>query len=386
MSDFVTQLESLSRSPPTDPAARKRLHDVASKLVVATEDPFDTICRINGSPMVLTFAHVACKLGLFKSLAGAGSPLPVSSLSESSGADPILLGRVLRFLASMEMITEVGEDTFTANNVTRTLARPGFQAGIAHTFEAVMPCLQETPGFLADTGYANPADVLNSAFQRAHRTDQPAYAWAAGQPRLMADFNLWMAEQHRDPRTWLDEFDPAAHADGASTPDTLLLVDVGGGLGQQCALLKQRHGGIPGRVVLQDQPFVLERATPIEGVEMQSYDFWTEQPLKGALIYYMRNVLEDYPDDRALAILRNTVSAMSPGGRSVLVIDEMIVPNVGASARSTVQDMTMMTSLASAERTERQWNALLGRAGLKVLKRAAYNADTGESVIVAVPT
>lgn len=30
------------------------------------------------------------------------------------------------------MIAEVDEDTFTANNVTRTLSNPGFAAGMRH--------------------------------------------------------------------------------------------------------------------------------------------------------------------------------------------------------------------------------------------------------------
>ncbi|KAI1213215.1 S-adenosyl-L-methionine-dependent methyltransferase [Annulohypoxylon truncatum] len=382
MSDLIAQLEALSKSPPSDPAARSNLYRAARKLLAATEDPFNTICRVNGAPMILTFAQVACNLGLFKKLAEAPIPLSTAFLASFSGADTILLSRILRFLASMDMIAEVGEDEFTSNNVTHILARPGFQAGIAHTFMVVMPCLQVTPKFLADTGYRNPTDVLFSPFQVAHKTDKPAYAWAMDQPELMADFNLWMTEQHRSQKTWLDVFDFAAHI-GDSMPETLLMVDVGGGLGQQCALFKKTHPEIPGRVVLQDQPFVLPHAISINGVETQAYDFWTEQPLQGARVYYMRNILEDYPDTKALSIIRNILPALSPN--SVLIIDEMIIPNSGANARSTVQDMIMMTSLASAERTEKQWNALLDQAGLKVIQKTAYRPETGESIIVAVP-
>lgn len=143
-----------------------------------------------------------------------------------------------------------------------------------------MPCLQATPKFLADTGYVNPTDVLHSPFQIAHKTDKPSYAWAMGQPKLMEDFNLWMAEQHQGQRTWLDVFDFAGHVDGSSA-ETLVFVDVGGGIGQQCALIKTVFPHLPGRVVLQDQPFVLPHAIPTDGVEKLSFDFWTEQPLKG---------------------------------------------------------------------------------------------------------
>ncbi|KAI1495744.1 S-adenosyl-L-methionine-dependent methyltransferase [Biscogniauxia marginata] len=332
--------------------------------------------------MILTFCQVACDLGLFKKLTEAPGPLSSVSLAAASGADSVLLGRIFRFLVSNDIIAEVGEDAFIANGITRTLARPGFRAGIAHSFSAVMPCLQETPKFLANTRYVNPTDVLHSPFQLAHKTDKPSYVWAMEQPELMADFNLWMAEQHQGQNTWLDVFDFVSHVDGSSA-DTLIFVDVGGGIGQQCALLKRTHPQVLGRVILQDQPFVLPQAIPTEGVETQPFDFWTEQPVKGARVYYMRNILEDYPDEKAITIIRNIIPAMSSD--SVLVIDEMIIPNSGANLRSTVQDMIMMTSLASAERTERQWDALLDKAGLALLQKTAYNPETGESIIVAVP-
>ncbi|KAI5864895.1 S-adenosyl-L-methionine-dependent methyltransferase [Durotheca rogersii] len=382
ISEIAAQLEALAQSPPKDSDARLNLYNAAKSLMVATEDPFNTICRINGSPMILTFCQVACDLKIFVRLAEAKHPLSSAFLAAPSGAEPVFLSRILRFLASNDIIQEAGEDEYVANGVTRTLARPGFQAGISHTFLAIMPCLQETPKFLAGTKYANPTDVLYSPFQIAHKTNKPSYVWATEQPELMANFNLWMTEQHQGQRTWLDVFDFAHHVSD-SGPDTLIFVDVGGGIGQQCALLKKAHPQVPGRVVLQDQQFVLLHAIPVEGVEKQAFDLWEEQPLKGARIYYLRNILEDYPDDRAIEIIRNTMLAMTPD--SLLVIDEMIIPNQHASQRSTLQDMTMMVSLASAERTERQWDALLDRAGLVVVQKTAYNTTTGESIIVTEP-
>ncbi|KAI1387231.1 S-adenosyl-L-methionine-dependent methyltransferase [Hypoxylon trugodes] len=379
MSDVIERLEALAKSPPEDPVARLNLHNAAKRLVAATEDPSNIICRVNGSPLILTFCQVACDLNIFVHLTEAHSPLSSISLAALSAASPKFLSRVLRFLASNDIIQETGEDEFTANAVTRTLARPGFKAGIAHTFMVVMPCLQETPKYLADTRYANPTDVFHSPFQIAHKTDKPSYVWGMEQPELMANFNVWMAEQHLDQKTWLDVFDFAQHV-GNSADDSLIFVDIGGGMGQQCALLKERHPHVLGRVVLQDQPFVIPYAVPVDGVEKQEFDLWTEQPLKGARTYYMRNILEDYPDDRAMVIIKNTMSAMSQD--SVLIIDEMIIPNRGANPRSTLQDLTMMATLASTERTERQWDDLLDRAGLAVLQKTAYNAVTGESIIV----
>lgn len=96
----------------------------------------------------------------------------------------------------------------------------------------------------------------------------------------------------------------------------------------------------------------------------------------------MRMILHDYPDEKAIALLNLTAEAMSKD--SVLVIDEIVVPNKGAHAHATQFDLTMLASLSSVERTDKQWNALMGAAGFKILEKKAY-AATGESIIVVVP-
>lgn len=106
-------------------------------------------------------------------------------------------------------------------------------------------------------------------------------------------------------------------------------------------------------------------------------------PETGARVYYLRNILHDYPDKKATIILKNTVAAL--GADSVILIDEIIVPKTHAHPRCTEVDMVMMASLASMERTERQWNTLLDTTGLKIRESKTYNNATGESVIVVVP-
>jgi len=104
--------------------------------------------------------------------------------------------------------------------------------------------------------------------------------------------------------------------------------------------------------------------------------------LIGAKTYYMRMILHDYPDEKAAALLKITAEAMS--AESVLVIDELVIPNKGAHEHATQFDLTMLSSLSSMERTDNQWNSLLESAGFKILEKKAY-APTGESVIIVVP-
>lgn len=90
--------------------------------------------------------------------------------------------------------------------------------------------------------------------------------------------------------------------------------------------------------------------------------------------------MHDYPEEKCITILKNITAAM--GSDSAIVVDEMVIPNKGAHPHATSQDMVMMATLASMERTQKQWSALWKSAGLKIIHTATYNHMTGESVQV----
>lgn len=105
----------------------------------------------------------------------------------------------------------------------------------------------------------------------------------------------------------------------------------------------------------------------------------------GAKYYYMRNILHDYPDDKCVDILHNLKDAMSGHPESVILIDEMVLPNEKVHWHATQLDLTMMCALASMERTIQQWHALLKLAGLKVERIYEYIPSVHDSILVAVP-
>ena len=101
----------------------------------------------------------------------------------------------------------------------------------------------------------------------------------------------------------------------------------------------------------------------------------------GARAYYLHSVLHDWDDASCLKILRNIVPAMRPG-YSKLLINEYVVPDVGAAWSITSMDWLMMALGAVKERTEKQWKALLGQAGLSISRIWTYEQGT-ESLIEA---
>jgi len=92
--------------------------------------------------------------------------------------------------------------------------------------------------------------------------------------------------------------------------------------------------------------------------------------------------MHDWPDHKNREILSHTCEAMTKGYSKIL-INEFVVPSRGASAFMTHIDMNMMCTLASMERTEKQWRSLLESVGLKVVKIWTTEEDS-ECVIEAM--
>lgn len=154
----------------------------------------------------------------------------------------------------------------------------------------------------------------------------------------------------------------------ATADDSVLLVDVGGSFGHDISEFHKKQPAAPGRLVLQDLPAVIDQIQDLEAkIERMPYDFYTEQPLKGARAYYMHSVLHDWPDEVALKILERVKEAMKPG-YSKLLINENVLPPTGAQWEATALDIMMLTLLASRERTQANWESLLQKAGLKIVK------------------
>jgi hypothetical protein len=80
----------------------------------------------------------------------------------------------------------------------------------------------------------------------------------------------------------------------------------------------------------------------------------------------MRRVLHDFPDSKCREILLSQKTAMKKG-HSRLLICETVLPDVGCSGFESLADISRIT-FSSMQRSEKQWTALLGSVGLKIVK------------------
>lgn len=92
-----------------------------------------------------------------------------------------------------------------------------------------------------------------------------------------------MALRRQPEVSWLSVYPVAGAAEGCKTddPDSVLYVNIGGGIGHQCKQLKDKYPDLPGRVILQDLPHSIANALDTPGVENMGHNFFEPQPIHG---------------------------------------------------------------------------------------------------------
>ncbi|QKX58549.1 uncharacterized protein TRUGW13939_05674 [Talaromyces rugulosus] len=371
--DHIKQL-ALTAEGDTRQQLMFALHDIAYSL----EDSNATIHRLGYLHLQTAAVKTGFDLGLFTFLTGAGDSVTLETIVQKTGADVKLLTRLLSYLSSVDIIKQVSLTQYAANQVTKNLAEKVSEAGISHCFETIGPQYQALPGFLAKVGYKYPENELHTVFQDAWKTDMHAFAWFENHPENLKHFNDYMALRRGPELSWLSVYPIREEAAGweAEKP---LYVNIGGGIGHQCAQFVDRYPDVPGRVILQDMPHSIEKALPTPGVEAVVHNFFDPQPVKGAKFYYTRGVLHNHPDYKVKQLLQNTKSAMTPD--SVMLLDEMILPEEGVNSYAACMDLSMMAAFAGMERSESQWREILSSVGLKLVKTYVYNPHNYEGVM-----
>lgn len=171
--------------------------------------------------------------------------------------------------------------------------------------------------------------------------------------------------QRRRGQDWF-EFFPVEEKLSVQRDSDVLFVDIGGNQGRDITELSKRFPSMPGKLILEDLPGVVDGVSNLPpSVQVQGYDFFDEQPVKGAKAYFLRTVLHDWPDKQARQILSRIHEAMTP--ESLLLINEFLLPESNVALPSSYTDWTMMAMFASLERTKEQFKCLLEGSGFELV-------------------
>ncbi|KAF1968302.1 S-adenosyl-L-methionine-dependent methyltransferase [Bimuria novae-zelandiae CBS 107.79] len=267
---LLDELEAISRSPPTNflenVELRAKLYIAAKKASAALERPTVVVVRLLLSqPVEDNFA-----------------PKTLDQLLATTGVDRDLLKRILRALTAFGAIKEVDQEKFPLRLQYQMLGNASFG-------HAVVNCIiREKP--TAGLGFG----TLMSTWGEVHALLQHLYP---------------VAEK------MIDEFDRSI--------STVMFVDVGGGHGSKAVALKTAFSHLPGRIIVPDLAMSIDQAPKAEGREFQVHDFFTDQPVKNAKIYYTRQCLHNWPDDLSIKILQHLAQAMKPEYSRILAHDQM---------------------------------------------------------------
>ncbi|KAK2810972.1 hypothetical protein FQN50_002564 [Emmonsiellopsis sp. PD_5] len=379
-----------------DPKARMKLLESARALVYALETPREAMIRYCWSDAA-AFASIetAIERGIFVELGKGDGPKKVVDIAAATNCDAVMLSRIMKHMAAVGVIAEAGPDEYKPTGISNAFTIKTYSDGfpcmcvlppfafLSITLQSfsgltvprtgsVTKATNALPEFLKSIDYKLPQDGRNCAFNVGYKTNLSFFEYLGANPKTGTEFNNHMGAYRQGRPSWMDHgFFPVEKQliQGADTgDDAAFLVDVGGSLGHDLMEFHSKWSNAPGKLILQDQPHVIEEAKQKadEYIETMVHDFFTEQPVKGARAYYMHSILHDWPDEVGVKILEQLAAAMRPGYSKIL-INENVIPSTDAYWESTALDIVMMSLFSSQERTEKQWRKLIASAGLKIV-------------------
>jgi hypothetical protein len=288
----------------------------------------------------------------------------IAELAAVVGCDTDALHAVLGHLVSQGVFTQPSPGRFAVNPPAEQLAEAPFL-----DLDGIGGRMAHTWGTLLD--YV--------------RTGQPAYRQVFGRPfwedlaahpRIAAEFDALMGPAGHG----IPDFDVEL-SDGWESIRTV--VDVGGGTGAMLASLLRRHPQAKG--VLVDLPGTVARAgETIESfgvagqMTAEGQSFFDPLPA-GADLYLLKSVLNDWPDEPTVAILRRCAEAArkaQPEG-AVAILG-------GVSADEAPRSLGIDMLVAGGKNsTLTQFTELARQAGLQVI--AARTQSSGRFVVECRP-
>ena len=106
-----------------DEQQRQQLLSISTQLLRAIETPSERIARMCYVDNFLFIAtRVLIELDVFRIIAEAKGSTKVADLSEQTGADGMLLARLLKNVCTQGFVEEVGSDEYVASGITERVA------------------------------------------------------------------------------------------------------------------------------------------------------------------------------------------------------------------------------------------------------------------------
>lgn len=254
----------------------------------------------------------------------------------------------------------------------------------------IVEATQNLPDWLSRHQYEEPHDPEDTPLALWKNLEK-THPWERleDKPAILANYNRFKSTHSAYDLQLAKSFPLAKYVDEERLefgPDRMQFIDVGGGGdGQICQGVLRRWPFLRDRIVLQhsERPAVLDE----EGVQVDvgyvsfPHCFFLPQPIRGAKVYYLREVLHDWPDEQCVEILGHLRAALAQD--SVLLIDDLIVGWQTLHWAEAANDLSVMCTLGAKERTLTEWDALLEASGMQ-RQHVHYYGKHGRAIQVLV--
>jgi hypothetical protein len=291
--------------------------------------------------------HVVAELGIADVL--GDEPQTAQSLAQASGTHPQSLHRVLRALCNHGIFVHDGE-TFAHNAASRVLR-------------------SDAPGSMRSLTRMMGLKVHWDAYRELDtglRTGQPAvsavvtgglFGYLQEHPEAGRLFDEAMAgKSFAQVRPIIEAYDFSGFRS---------IGDIGGGLGHMLNGVLERAPQARG--VLFDLPQVIEKARRGANprIDYIGGDFFKD-PIPPCDAYLLMTVLHDWSDEESVAILKN-IRANAPRNAKLLILEGMVQPDARDHFLLDL-DIEMLVMTTGRERTRKEWDAVIGGAGLRMAR------------------
>ncbi|HVQ53077.1 MAG TPA: methyltransferase [Mycobacterium sp.] len=296
---------------------------------------------------------VAAQLGVADAL--ADGPLPIDELAARVDADADALRRLLRALISRGIFRERRDGRYELNSLSDTLRS---DAAVSMKSAARFYGSQEQRERW--TLLVNSIRTGNAVV--AALRGKESFEYFAENPELAALFNQTM--------TSISELTDATVVAGYDFSVYPTIVDVGGGHGPLLATILAAAPASRGvlsdlSTVVADAPNLLRERDVADRVRIEEGSFFDSVP-RGGDAYVLKNIIHDWPDEKAVQILRTVRAAADP--RATLLLVELVIPRHNRDFPGKWADLEMMLNLGARERTAAEYRDLLSQAGFRMTR------------------
>jgi C-methyltransferase len=328
--------------------------ETANPLPLVVGGPAERLVQMSRLYVLSRAIHAIAQLGVANRV--AETPVSIADLARPEALHAPFLARLMAYLASYGIFEETSPGYFRATEIS-LLMRDDHPRSLAPVLRLVTTEWWNAAGQLADVVRSGKSGIELLYGERF-------FEFLSKRPALQRGFDEGMARFSRA------EDEPLARAYDFSS--ARVVAELAGGKGNFLREILKNNPHVEG--ILFERPVALSGSTLLDDfvragrARLVPGNLFEVLP-RPADVYVLKGTLHDFDDEDAVAILKNCARTMGKSDRLLLI--EQLLPAGRSPHPHKTTDMAMMFLLGGAQRTAEQWQDLLDRSGLRLVRSIA---------------